>query len=481
VALAFLGTLLALRATASRPYDYMSPDEYKDQHCATLPTCDTKKRKRPMNILVTGATGFIASQIVTDLLIAGHHVVCCVRNTAYASRLFPTATVISCHFIKDTDQTVWVERLQAHSIDLVINCVGILYHPNKKITWAIHYDTPRALFDACVRTGVKKIIQISALGIDQSDTPYATSKKAAEDYLLTLPLTTVILRPSLVYGRGSYGGTSLFRGMAGLPWITPVPGSGTQEFQPICLQDLSRAVKTLAENTQQKSGILSAVGPERINLKTVLKTTRTWLGFPKTIMMSIPVFFIRIGALLGNLIPYSALNTTAYKMLMQNNITTTDNTKNFHEAIGFVPRNFIAGVYSQPSTVQDHWHARLYFIKPLLQVGIAFIWLFTALCSGFLYPKFASYALLAQMGISTFWQPILLYGASILDALIGFAILVNWSTKKIVLLQIIIVIVYTLLISWKLPYSWLDPFAPLAKNIPLLIAMLTYLALESDR
>lgn len=41
-----------------------------------------------MKILVTGASGFIASQFVTDLLIAGHEIICCVRNTKHTQRIF---------------------------------------------------------------------------------------------------------------------------------------------------------------------------------------------------------------------------------------------------------------------------------------------------------------------------------------------------------------------------------------------------------
>src|SRR3989338_5074049 len=174
------------------------------------------------NILVLGATGFVASQIVTDLLAEGHAVTCAVRKVAYAKNLFPHANVIACDFVKDLSMTDWLPRLK--DIEVVINCVGILYHPRKKIIWAIHYETPKALFDACVKSGVKRIIHISALGCNQVPVDYAKSKKAAEAYLGQLPIRSVILRPSFVYVRGSYGGSSLFRGLAALPWIIPVPG-----------------------------------------------------------------------------------------------------------------------------------------------------------------------------------------------------------------------------------------------------------------
>jgi uncharacterized protein YbjT (DUF2867 family) len=433
-----------------------------------------------MNILVTGATGFIASQIVTDLLNAGHSVTCCVRNTSYAKNLFPKAHVLSCHFEKDISPDRWRPRLAG--IDVIINCVGILHHPCKKRTWAIHYDAPKALFTAAVTENVKKIIHLSALGVDTAIVDYAKSKKAADDYLLTLPIQSFILRPSLVYGRGSSGGTSLFRGLAGgLPWMIPVPGKGKQEFQPIFLNDLSKAVLKLLDIEDKNGMILNAVGPEKIKLADMLTKIRAWLGVKKAKIARVPLTFIRIGSWFGSLLPNTAMNNTSFNMLKQHTITTVEEMDRFNKMIGFIPRDFTAGLYSQPSTVQDHWHAKLYLLKPLLQLSIAFIWIFSAICSVFLYPWEGSYELLSQVGVNEYWQPILLYGASALNAILGLATLLNYRAQFIGLIQCIVIIIYTTILTLKLPGLWIEPFAPIAKNIPLLAATLVYMVLASDR
>ena len=41
----------------------------------------------------------------------------------------------------------------------------------------------KSLFDACIENKVKKVIHIFALGVKESDTEYAKTKLAADNYL----------------------------------------------------------------------------------------------------------------------------------------------------------------------------------------------------------------------------------------------------------------------------------------------------------
>jgi len=125
--------------------------------------------------------------------------------------------------------------------------------------------------------------------------------------------------------------------------------------------------------------------------------------------------------------------------------------------------------------------AKLYALKPFLQFSIGFIWLFSGLTYAFFWPKIGSYGLLAQIGINTFWQPIVLYSASTLDIALGIAMLCGWYLKKICILQIIVTLFYTFILTLIIPALWLDPLGPLTKNISLIAATLALFTLVEKK
>jgi nucleoside-diphosphate-sugar epimerase len=430
-------------------------------------------------IFVTGASGFIARNIIATLLKNGHEVVGCARNTSFVKTVFPDIKVIAADFFVDTDPSVWEARLEG--IDVIVNCVGVFQMPNPKDTWAAHYDAPRALFEAAEKTGVKKIVHLSALGIAHGKQPYSLSKLKIEDYLThTNTLDSTILRPSFVYGPGSHGGSSLFRGFAGMPFILPLPGKATQRFQPIHIEDLARVVHESITLSGKK--MLTVVGPETLSLRTILNTLRAWLGFKKVINIPVPFFLIKLLGKLGDRFADSPVNTTAVELMQYDNVASPQEAEQFMQSISFTPRGFTEALLTSPSQVQDRWHARLYFAKPLLRYSLAFIWLWTAFVVLFIYPHKESYDLLSQMGAThPVWQGFLLYGGCLLNAALGCLILLNYKIKLIGGLSIAVMLLYTGVITFYLPALWWQPFIPVAKNIPLIVATLIMMALEPDR
>lgn len=121
-----------------------------------------------------------------------------------------------------------------------------------------------------------------------------------------------------------------------------------------------------------------------------------------------------------------------------------------------------------------------FFLRPILRISIALLWIFTGVIS-VVYANQFGYSLLTQAGIHASLQPLLLYAASIIDIILGVLLLSNYRLKIIGSIQIILMLIFTVIVSFQLPQYWLHPFAPMAKNIPLIVATLVMMALESDR
>ena len=116
---------------------------------------------------------------------------------------------------------VWQPLLEG--IDAVVNCVGVLQDGLRDDVRRVQLDGTKALFDGCVRAGVKRVIHISAIGAEpDGPSAFSRSKAGAEAYLKELPLDWVILRPALVLGPAAYGGTAMLRGIAAFPGVVPV-------------------------------------------------------------------------------------------------------------------------------------------------------------------------------------------------------------------------------------------------------------------
>src|SRR4029077_19692747 len=92
-------------------------------------------------------------------------------------------------------------------IDAVVNCVGVLQDGAGDDTRRIHVEASCALFDACLQHGIRRVIQMSAIGADPAGpSEFSRTKAAADAHLQSLDLDWVILRPALVLAPAASGG-----------------------------------------------------------------------------------------------------------------------------------------------------------------------------------------------------------------------------------------------------------------------------------
>ncbi|MGN6387975.1 MAG: DoxX-like family protein, partial [Burkholderiaceae bacterium] len=128
-------------------------------------------------------------------------------------------------------------------------------------------------------------------------------------------------------------------------------------------------------------------------------------------------------------------------------------------------------------------HARLRWLLALLRICIAAVWIVTGIVALGLYPLADSYALLARAGVTGALAPVMLFGAALLDLALGAATLALPAPRRrwLWIGQLILMGVYTVIITLRLPEFWLHPYGPLVKNLPMAAAIAALLVLEPEQ
>jgi uncharacterized protein YbjT (DUF2867 family) len=428
-----------------------------------------------MRILLTGASGFIGQHLLHALLAEGHDVVCAVRKLKNSSD--PRLSFIHADFTKDTDKSVWLARLSG--IDAVINTVGIFRETGAQTFDRLHVQTPRALFAACAEShDVHMVVQLSALGADgEADTAYHLSKKAADDYLASLPARAVIVQPSLVYGSDG-ASARVFKAMASMP-VALRFGDAPQLVQPIHIDDLVAAIVTLLRRRLHVDGAsqhivqrIPLVGPQALPFIDYLAALRTAMGMGRLRVLRLPGGLSRLLARFGRWLPGGLLDPDALRMLDRGN---TGDPAPTLRLLGRPARPIASFVLDARA---ERARAKLDWLLPVLRISIAVVWIFTAIVSAFVYPPEDSYELLARTGIPAGLRPLMLYGAAVFDLLLGLGIVLLKRRRWLWLAQLALIGFYTVVIAWKLPEFLVHPYGPLTKNLPMLAAIWLLYALE---
>ena len=434
-----------------------------------------------MRCLVTGAYGFIGSAVVAALRREGVTVVGAGRDLELARRIHPDIEWIECDFNNDVEVAHWLPRLK--HIDAVVNCVGILQGSLRDDASRIHADATIALFQACAAAGIKRLVHVSAVSAEADvASSYARSKAKADAALEKLDLNWLIVKPSLVIGQGSYGGTSLMRGLAGLPFVLPLPGEGRERFQPIALDDLAAGLAKLAVSGAPSRTTLYAAGPETVSVRDILVAYRAWLGFSpaREIVVPLPLLraLLKLGDVAGWLGHVSSARTTS---LVQLRYDTLVDGAAFAQASGVAPKGFSEMLRALPATLQDRLHARSFFAVPVLHVTLAAFWILTGILT--LMPQsFASAtALVADAGLNAGFAKVLVAAASIADIVLGALFLLPGWVRRAGLAQLALSAFYLVGLSLLTPGLWSDHFGPLLKVVPMMAATLVVMAFQEKR
>lgn len=231
-------------------------------------------------ILILGGTGFVGRHVCEHLVRAGWRITLPTRREANASQVqhLPGLTVLRADV---HDETTLARLLPGH--DAVLNLVAIL-HGNEAAFERVHVELPAKLARACLASGVKRLLHVSALGADArypeaAPSHYLRSKSRGEAVLQQAAgagLQLTVLRPSVIFGAGDRF-LNLFARLQKVFPILPLAGAHAR-FQPVWVEDVAHAVLRCLQDPATSGQTYELCGPQTFTLKALVQLAGRWSG-----------------------------------------------------------------------------------------------------------------------------------------------------------------------------------------------------------
>ena len=432
-----------------------------------------------MRVLVTGGYGLIGSAVVARLLRSGHRVRATGRDVRAASIRRPDVEWHRSDFTRQILPQDWREILDG--VDAVVNCVGILDSSTGEDIRDVQVRATVALFQACEAAGVRRVIHFSAVGVNcEQPSNFSSTKFEADRALAATGLDWVILRPSVVLGRGVYGASALMRGIAGLPGVVPVMPD-TAPLQVVQLDDVTETVDFFLRTDAPARQTLELVGPERLTFTEVVLQLRVWLGLPKPRFLPVPRWFAKAAYAAGDFAAALGwrppVRMAAAREMRRGAV---GDPAEWTHVTGIEPQPLSATLAASSASVQDVWFARLYFLKPLALVVLSAFWVATgvlALTAGYGYGD----ALMEEGGVGPLMSTLAIVGGGILDIAIGAGIAIRRTSRAALWTSVGIAVLYAIIGTVLVPRLWADPLGPMLKIWPVIVLTFFTLAIRSDR
>jgi nucleoside-diphosphate-sugar epimerase len=264
-------------------------------------------------IVITGAAGLLGQNLIPRLKLWGTSKIIAidkhVANTAILRRLHPDVTIIEADIARDDG---WQHALTKADVLVCghaqINGTERAPFENNNII------ATRRLLEIAHRERVGYLVHISSAAVhSKADNFYSQSKKSQETLVGMYDIPTVVLRPSLMFGRFDRKNLGwLARFMANSP-IFPVPGDGCHPRQPLYVGDFCNIIKTCIE--RRISGKYNISGLDKINYIDIIRMIQKTLEL-NTYIINVPykLFWsmLKVYALIDRYPPFTADQLEAF-------------------------------------------------------------------------------------------------------------------------------------------------------------------------
>lgn len=265
-----------------------------------------------MNLLVTGANGFIGSKLCEKLLNTGWHVRGTVRPSTYRNNLPSDVDVVPIEEIGPL--TDWSKVMSG--VDTVVHLAAQVHVINEIAARSVNVAGTKRIARIASDSGVKRFVYLSTVKVNgegkaipytEKDKPepmdsYAASKLEAEKVLHEIAdetrMDVVVLRPPLVYGPGVKA--NFLRLIRIIERGIPLPLAGINNRRSLIFSgNLVAAIVTCIKNSKASGQTYFVSDGEDVSTPELIRRINSALGRPARLFPFPPVMLKMAGIITG--------------------------------------------------------------------------------------------------------------------------------------------------------------------------------------
>ncbi|HXS26490.1 MAG TPA: complex I NDUFA9 subunit family protein [Steroidobacteraceae bacterium] len=290
-----------------------------------------------LNICVLGGTGFVGTEIVSQLASAGHWIRVPTRAPARGQHLsvLPTVEIVAADV---HDRRVLAGLLA--DMDAAVNLVGILNESRRARFRDVHPGLAAKLIEEARTARVPRLLHMSAAGADAKQAPskYLRSKGQAEALVRAAgsSLAVTIFRPSVIFGPGD-SLTQRFAKLLRLAggWMPLARASA--RFAPVYVGDVARAFARALGGRSTSGRTYELCGPDVLTLEQIVRASAAAAGTPCRIVR-LPDILGRFQGLALGLLPGKPFTLDNFRSLTIDSLCAEDGLR----ALELEPRRLAA-------------------------------------------------------------------------------------------------------------------------------------------